>query len=65
MVTWVGKARVNQSKMTAKNDELAKNRNKWLCCKNKGAKLEWYFFRIFLKRLRCPGTRPAVAPMFF
>lgn len=30
MVTRADKARVNQPKMTAKNDELVKNLNKWL-----------------------------------
>lgn len=35
MVTSVGKASVNQAKKTEKNDELAKNRSKWLYYKNK------------------------------
>jgi len=38
MVTWADKARVNQAKKTGKNDELVKNRNKWLYCKYKPGK---------------------------
>jgi hypothetical protein len=38
MVTWADKARVNQAKMTGKNDELVKKRNKWRCWKYKPAK---------------------------
>jgi hypothetical protein len=65
MVTWVDKASVNQGDLTEKNDELVKNRNKWLYRRNKREKSEWYFFRIFLKQLRCPGIRPVTVPMFY
>jgi hypothetical protein len=65
MVTWVDKASVNQGDLTEKNDELVKNRNKWLYRRNKREKSEWYFFRIFLKQLRCPCIRPVTVPMFY
>ncbi|MGV3600259.1 MAG: hypothetical protein ACO1N1_03590 [Dyadobacter fermentans] len=38
------KARVNQAKMTGKNDELAKNLNKWLGARNEAPEISMVFF---------------------
>jgi hypothetical protein len=65
MVTWVGKASVNQAKKTGKNDELVKNRNKWLCRENEPEKPKWYYFMMFLKPRTCPGILSKAVPMFF
>ena len=45
MLSRADKARVNQAKMIAKNDELVKNRNKWLDARNEAVNVVIAFFQ--------------------